>query len=317
MESRTPALPSAIFDLPFSLIRGNSQRVSEADSPKRVAWLPLTPPGVAAFAGASLGRLLLVQFFFALLAASAVVWFLQTAWFPVVDAAIHRLPPQGEIRDGKMNWPAASPEPLAEEKFLAFSVDLEHAGQLRSPAQVQVEFGRDNVYLFSLLGYQRLNYPRDWIIAFNRTELEPKWGAWRPPILWLTFGAVVAGLMTSWTLLATLYFLPARLTGFFANRNLDFCASWKLAGAALLPGALLLTAAVFLYGSGAFDLVQLAAAFAAHLAIGWIYLFAAPLCAPKLEAGGLAKGNPFVPPPQPGEPAETKKNEAGRPPPIP
>jgi len=271
--------------------------VSEADSPKRVAWLPLTPPGVAAFAGASLGRLLCVQLVFALLAASAVVWFLTTAWFPVVDAAIRQLPAQGEIHDGQLNWPADSPELLAGGSFLAFSVDLEHAGRSRAPAHVQVEFGRHDLYLFSLLGYQQLNYPRDWIIAFNRTELEPKWGAWRPPILWLTFGAVIAGLMASWAALATLYFLPVWLAGFFANRRLDFRASWQLAGAALLPGALLLTAAVFLYGSGAFDLVQLAAAFAAHLAIGWIYLFAAPLCAPKLAAVAVAKGNPFVPPP--------------------
>ena len=106
MESGTPASPSAIFDLPFSLIRGNSSRVSEANSPKRVAWLPLTPPGVAAFADAPLGRLLFVQLIFALLAASAVVWFLRTAWFPALDAAIHQLPVQGEIRDGRYSIPA-------------------------------------------------------------------------------------------------------------------------------------------------------------------------------------------------------------------
>lgn len=289
--------------------------MSAPGDPKSFAWAPLTPPGVAAFAGASLGRLLFVQLIFALLAASAVVWFLKTAWFPAVGAAIRQLPAQGEIRDGKLNWPANSPEFLAEGSFLAFSVDLEHEGQLRSPAHVQVEFGRDDLYLFSLLGYQQLNYPRARVIAFNRTELEPKWGAWRPPILWLTFGAVLAGLMTSWAVLATLYFLPVWLAGFFANRKLDFRASWKLAGAALMPGALLLTAAIFLYGSRALDLVQLAAAFAAHFVIGWIYLFAAPLFAPKLEAVAVAKENPFVAPPQKSENAGAKKTEDGTPPP--
>ena len=40
-----------------------------------VAWEPFTPRGVAAFAGAGLGRLWLVQFVVAMLAAAAVVWF--------------------------------------------------------------------------------------------------------------------------------------------------------------------------------------------------------------------------------------------------
>jgi hypothetical protein len=289
--------------------------MSAPGGPKSLAWAPLTPPGVAAFAGASLGRLLFMQLIFALLAASAVVWFLKTAWFPSIDAAIHQLPAQGEIRDGKLSWPANSPELLAEGRFLAFSVDLEHEGQLRPPAHLQVEFGRNDIYFYSLLGYERLNYPHDRVVGFNRSELEPKWGAWRPPILWLTFGGVIAGLMTSWAALATLYLLPVWLAGFFANRDLDFRASWKLAGAALMPGALLLTAAIFLYGSRALDLVQLAAAFAAHFAIGWIYLFAAPLFAPKLEAVAVTKENPFVAPPQESESAGAKKAEAGAPPP--
>jgi hypothetical protein len=266
---------------------------------------------VAAFARASLGRLLFVQFVFALLAASAVVWFLKTAWFPVVDSAIHQLPAQGEIRDGKLSRPDNSPELLAEGNFLAISVDLEHEGQLRPPAHVQVEFGRNEVYFFSLTGYARLNYPRDLFVGFNRMELEPAWGAWKPPILWLTFGAVVAGLMTSWAMLATIYFLAVWLVGFFANRDLDFRSSWKVAGAVLMPGAFLLTAAIFLYGSGALDLVQLAAAFAAHFVVGWIFLFAAPWFATKIDAAAGVKKNPFAALPQKGENGGERKVENG------
>ena len=269
--------------------------MSEPDSPKRFAWEPLTPPGVAAFAGASLRRLWLVQLIFALLAATAIVWFLKTGWFPVVSSAIRALPAQGEIRNGKLAWPAAAPQLLAEGSFLAFTVDLEHEGQVRSPAHVQVEFGRNDVRLLSLLGYyEQVSYPPESVFIFNRTDLEPKWGAWQPPVLWLTFGAVVAGLMLSWTALATVYFLVVWLVGFFANKKLNFRASWKLAGAALMPGALLQTTAILFYGLGALDLVQLAAAFAAHLVMGWIYLCAAPLFAPKLEAMAVTKKNPFI-----------------------
>jgi len=59
------------------------------------AWQPITPRGVAAFARASWGRVLLVQFLCALAAATAVVWFLETAWFPAVTEAIRQLPPPG------------------------------------------------------------------------------------------------------------------------------------------------------------------------------------------------------------------------------
>ena len=268
--------------------------MSEDILKKRFAWEPLTPPGVAAFAGASLRRLWFVQLIFALLAAVVVVLFLKTAWFPTVSSAIRALPAQGEIRNGKLDWPATSPQLLADGNFLAFMVDLEHEGQMRSPAHVQVEFGRNDIYFFPLLGYQQFPYPSDRAFVFNRTDLEPKWGAWQPPILWLTFGVVVAYLMVSWTALATIYFPVVWLVGFFANKKLNFRTSWKLAGAALMPGALLLTAAIFFYGLGALDLVQLAAAFAAHFVIGWIYLFAAPLFSPKLEAVIVMRNNPFA-----------------------
>ena len=53
---------------------------ASAESP--IAWEPLTPRGVAAFARARLSRLLLVQFVIASLAAAAVVWFLSDGLFP-------------------------------------------------------------------------------------------------------------------------------------------------------------------------------------------------------------------------------------------
>lgn len=268
--------------------------MNEPSSTKPFAWEPLTPPGVAAFAGATWGRLWFVQLLVALLAAATVVWFLKTAWFPVVSAAIRELPAQGEIRESKLSGLNDTPQLLAESRFLAFVVDLPHAGRMRSPAHVQVEFGRTDIYVLSLLGYRQLAYPPGPGFRFNRIDLEPKWGAWQPPVLWLAFGAVVAGLMLSWMLLATVYCLPVWLVGFFANRQLNFGASWKLAGAALLPGALLLATAIFAYGLGLLDLVQLAAAFVAHLVIGWIYLFAAPWFAPKLEIREAVTKNPFA-----------------------
>ena len=101
------------------------------------------------------------------------------------------------------------------------------------------------------------------------------------------FSAVVTAL------LATLYFLPAWLLGFFVNRDLNFRRSWKLSGAVVLPGALLMAAGVVLYDLGAVDLVQFGFIFAAHLALGWIYLFVSLLFVPAIPTA-LPKGNPFV-----------------------
>ena len=281
------------------------------------AWQPLTPRGVAAFARAFLGRLLLVQFVVALLAAASIVWFLHEAWFPTIGAAIGQLPPQGEIRSGSLNWHSNSPAGLSEGRFLALTVDLKHEGQARSPAHVQVEFGQRDCNGYSLLGFVRLAYPRGWVVAFNRVELIPWWGAWSPPILGIVAGLVIVGLMLAWALLATIYCLPVWLVGFFANRDLSLRGSWCLAGAALLPGALLLTAAVFLYGSGAFDLIRLAVAGAAHLVIGWVYLIASPLRAPPHPAAAAVKENPFVTPARGQVQTPNDKPEAERTPPAP
>jgi hypothetical protein len=260
------------------------------------AWEPLTPRGVAAFARARLSRLLLVQFVIASLAAAAVVWFLSDGCFPTVRAAIQNLPVTGEIHAGRLDWPGHAPQLLAEGRFLAFIVDPNHSGQIHLPADVQIEFGAQTIRVFSLLGYQDFPYPPDQIISFNRTELEPLWGAWEPELLAITVLAVVAGLMLLWAALATVYFLPVWLIGFFANRNLNFRGSWKLAGAALMPGALLLTAAVVLFGLAALDLVQFCFLFSAQVLLGWVYLFLSQLFLPRIDST-LPKGNPFNPPP--------------------
>ena len=258
------------------------------------AWEPLTPRGVAAFAGAKFSRLFLVQFIFALLAAASVVWFLDDSCFPVIRAAIQKLPDAGKISAGKLDWRGDSPQSLAEGNFLAFDVDLNHSGQIRSTADVQIEFGAESVRVFSLLGYAEFFYPQDRFAPFNRTELEPFWGAWTAEILFMTAAATIIGLLLSWWILATLYFLPVWIFGLFENRDLDFRASWKLSGATLMPGALLMAAGILLYDFNFLNLVQLGFIFAAHFVLGWIFLFVSLLFVPRISEG-KPKGNPFVP----------------------
>lgn len=258
-------------------------------------WQPLTPRGVAGFARASWGRLLVVQFIVALLAAGVVVWFLHARWWPVVSAAIQQLPDTGQIRSQRLEWSGTSPAALASNRFLGLVVDLKHEGSIRSAAHVQVEFGQADAKITSLLGFVLMSYPAHWTIAFNRTDLVPWWGAWSPMILALTAGGVVLALMLSWTVLAALYCAPVWLVGFFANRDLDARGSWKLAGAALIPGALFLSLALVLYGMGVLDPVRLMLAGVVHFVLGWVYCLISPLFTPRLHGAEAAKANPFAP----------------------
>lgn len=265
------------------------------DAPPRVAWEPVTPQGVAAFASARLRRLLLVQFVVAVVVAAVVVWFLRISWIPTINRAVSQLPATGEIRHGRLNWSADTPATLAASRLLSFSVDLEHSGTVRSLAHVQLEFGRTNLMVNSLLGYLELPYPQGWIIAFNRTELEPSWGAWRPPVLAFVAVGVAVGLFMSWFLLATIYAGPIWLIGFFTNRELTLAGSWKLCAAAVLPGALFMAVAISFYALEALDLVQMGFAWAGHLVLGWAYLAFGLGFLPRVTAELSAAKNPFGP----------------------
>lgn len=264
----------------------------------RTGWQPLTARGAALFARAPLRRLLLVQLFFAVLASVAGAWFLSENWYPTIRAAIHELPSRGEIRAGRLDWPAESPRLLSEGNFLAWVVDLNHSGRVRSPAHVQVEFGRTRIRIISLFGFVDCAYPDPpgRVVSFNRPELEPWWGAWGPPILWISVAVFLAVLAACWLLMATVYCWPVWVAGFFMNRDLNLGGSWKVAGAALMPGTLLQTAGLVAYGWGGLDLVGLLVVAAARFLADWIYLFFGVFFAPRLERGAPARGNPFAGP---------------------
>jgi hypothetical protein len=265
-----------------------------ADGKSTFAFEPLTPRGVAAFARAPLRRLLVVQFVVALLSMISMVWFLDESCFPTIRAAIQNLPATGEIRSGKLDWNGDWPQSLAEGRFLAFDVDLDHSGLIHSTADMQIEFGAETVRFFSLLGYLEFSYAPDRSAPFNRTELEPLWGAWAVEILFLAAAATIIVLLLSWWILATIYFLPVWALGCFADRDLNLFASWKMSGAALMSGALLMAAGIFFYSFGALNLVQFSFVFGAHLVLGWIYLCVSLMFVPRIPKPS-SKGNPFVP----------------------
>jgi hypothetical protein len=238
--------------------------------------------------------LLLVQLLVALVVAACIGWFLERNWFPVVRESIAQLPEQGQISNGQLAWTGKTPQMLAQNRFLGIGVDLFHSGALDHASHLQLEFGEQDFRLYYFVDYAVFDYSPDWNYAFNRTKLEPWWGAWHPWILVVALACVVAGLMISWALLATIYYAPVRLLSFLENRDLSWRQSWLLSGAAMMPGALFLAAGIVGYSLGLMDLIRLCAVYGLHFVVGWIYLVISPFFCPRHPATKKQKGNPFA-----------------------
>lgn len=267
-------------------------KLVQAGSPQ--AWQPLTPPGVAAFATASWKRLTIVLLIFASSAGISTTTFLSSAWFPIISQATQSLPEAGYIRGGHLAWTGASPTLLANNPWLAITVDLQHDRVCRPTCDLQVEFASDSVRFLSLAGSMDVPYPRGWIIVFNEPELSAWWNAWKP---FLAAGAGVAtsvGLLALWAALATLYAIPARAVCSFVEHDLPYRAVWKVCLAAQMPGCLLMTFALLLYSLRAIDLVQWLFMAGAHLLLSWLYLFLSTFFLPVRDRSPRRKPNPFA-----------------------
>lgn len=271
----------------------------------KYAWLPLTPQGVAAFASATSNRLMLVQFIFALAGAATAGWFVSSAWMPTIRDAIKVLPAGAQISQGALTWPGESPAVLAQGRFIGFVVDLEPRGGATLSSDIIVEFGTNHWQVSSLLGALHLPdgletaYPQGYTIALNRDDVGPWWDAREPFIIAIAMGLGALFLLLSWGVLATLYSPLVWLLAFFGNRAANLRGSWRLAGAALMPGALFVSASIVFYGLGAFDLLRLGLAFGMHFVIGWFYLVASTLCLPRQPGIPPIGANPFDSKPSP------------------
>jgi hypothetical protein len=274
----------------------------------RHAWQPFTPRGVAAFAVAPLGRLLLVELGVAVFMAAVLIWFLEANWLPVARAAVSRLPQGAEVRGGRLRWTTNTPVRLAENRFLALVVDAKDGGTLGRMADLEIALHDTHFTVASLLGYAQRSYPTSGLrLSLDPSEAIPWWGAWETPILALLAASTILALMVLWGAAATLYCPWVRAFGSLAQRRLGWRASWKLSGAALMPGALVIALGVVAYGALGLDLIRLALFFLLHLVTGWVYLVLSPYFLPKAPAPEASPSNPFVPageqarPPRSGE----------------
>ncbi len=229
----------------------------------------------------------------ALFVALSATWIALTGWFPVIENALAELPDAGKIRQGQLHWTNASPARLAEGSFLAIRVDLDGDTRISQSADVQIELGRTALRTKFLLGHIDIPYPRGWVISLNRADALPWWGAWRPFLLIGIAGFVVVGLLTGWFLQSLIYSPAIRLIAFYSDRSANGFACVRLAGAAVLPGAVMMSGAMLLYSFHRLTLVGLLFAWLLHLVMGGIYAGVSTLCLTRLSVAPRRRSNPF------------------------
>jgi hypothetical protein len=269
-------------------------RAMRIDAKPPSSWQPFTPGGVAALASSRGNRLFHVQCVGAALIVGSFLWFLNSAWFPVIEIAASQLPAQAGIRAGRLEWTGPTPIRLAGNEFLSVTIDPDRRASPRSTTDIEIELGSREVRIRSLFGYVACPYPAGYRVDLGRTEFQAWLGAWRLPLLGLVGAAAIITVLLSWALFALLYAPVVRLIGFYADRAAPFRVSWRLAMAASLPGSLVLAGVIVLYGLRQIDLVGLLFGVALHLVVGWLYLLISPLALPyHPNRTKRRKGNPF------------------------
>ncbi len=256
-------------------------------------WQPLTPGGAAAFAGASLTRLFVVQLLFALGTALSVVFFIATNVSPVIGDFVRQIPEETVMSRGEVIG-LGDAKPAAGAAFLSVSLSATAAVVPDRPADLEVRLGATNASACGLLGCAALPYAPTWTFALGRGHLEPKWGAWKPLLYMVAGLVVVAALILLWAAWATIWFLPVRMVAFFADCDLTLAGAWKLSAAAQMPGSVVLALGVVLYALRILDLPLLAGTVAVHLLVSWVHVPWALLSRPRQEKVVKAKGNPFA-----------------------
>jgi len=269
-----------------------------SDQPSFGSWWPFTFAGVARFAHRPLRVLLSFQLIVAGASAAAIMLYFKNAWWPLVPNALNQLPAEARFENRELHWPVqASLTELGRNALAGIIVDLDLTGEAGQLSDLQLEFGRRQWRIRSLLGYSQFNYD-DRRLDLDASALKPAWEAWKPA-LFVMFGASSgAAILCCWIVLAGIGAPIAKLISFFADRDLTMGQAWKLCGAALMPGALFFSAGIVLYACSRLNLVGLALTATIHLLIGVAFMLFAPCRLPKKAAPEpftRRSDNPFKP----------------------
>ena len=252
------------------------------------SWVPCTFNGVSELAQGPVLRIFLTLLPVSLLAAGGAAHFIMLNGYAYLDEIIERLPERVEIRRGVLSWPSRSPFVLTESSTFALIVNLDQTTSPGQASDFQIEWGRTHIKLRSLLGYLAFSYPKGWIISLGKSELEPRWGAWRPAAPIVGAAVTAMGLMILWAVLGGVYSLPVYIWTRCLQRRVSCMGCLKLSVVAQVPGAWFMIAGTLLYSLGFLDLIGFFAVVGVHFLLTLLFLVFTPFY--------LAKGtlpNPF------------------------
>jgi hypothetical protein len=258
------------------------------------AWQPFTPQGIASFARTTLGRVLTLLCVVALLTSGSAVWFLKTAWFPTIRAAIQELPNEGQISHQELKTPRTTTDPLAEHRFLGFVVLVSQGEGTDLSSHIAVKFRKQTFELCSIFGCARFRYPADWNIEFSRLALEARWGAWEPVITAIAAIGSFLGLLSLWIVVGFVYSFIPWLIALIKKRDLTWAGSWRMCCAALMPGALLFVLGIWIYGLGMLHVLQFVIVAVAQIVAGWVWIGFGVRVLPARPPRARRKANPFT-----------------------
>jgi hypothetical protein len=182
----------------------------------------------------------------------------------------------------------------AQHPMVTVIVDLDFAGTAGQVTDWQIELSRRSWRFRWVFGYADFPYRPEWNVPLNREDLGPWWGAWEPAVLAGIAAGTLILLLLVWCVLGAFYGLFMRGYGYFLDRNAGLMACWRAGQASLWTGALILDAALVLYGLKQLDFIGIVFAFGLHVIIAWFYVVAAPLYFPLLTPA--RPHNPFAAP---------------------
>jgi hypothetical protein len=268
-------------------------RQSAAEGPV----MPWTPARAARLAVGGRGRFALALALTVGLLAGATAYVARVAWFPALEEAIAALPDRARIDDGWLIWPNADRMVLADNQWLALVVDPVARDPSVQAADVQIELTANACWISCLPGCLRLPYPPGYVIDLDRDTVESLWGAWRP---WVQAGVFFAGGLLPAALAALIALLlagPAKGYAWLLGRPAGWGAAWRLAFAAQIPGAWLLTLGLILYRFRALMPPLLLGVLALGGLVTGGFLLLAPWWLPRPEtetAPPPSRDNPFA-----------------------
>lgn len=264
-----------------------------AHSPTAALPVPLTFPGVVAFSRRQASWFLLGWITLAGLAAGTTIWFFHYHWIPVVEESIETFPANLKIQDGRLNHLPPDSVTRHQNNFLSLVVSSIASPTGNMTSDFQIILTPEEIRLKSLLGYLALPYPRQQSLNLSADHVIPWWNARKGLFTIATFFLITGGLLIMWTGLATCYYVPLSVASFFADRRTEFWPTWRLAGSILVPGVIIMTISILLYGLHLLSLLGLLLSACLHLIIGWVYLAGAIRHIPRVPESAMISKNPF------------------------